>query len=135
MAKKLVALVCFFLVGVLSTSCVRLVDTAQATPEPPLPEGAVEVYSTYPNLQYLVPGDFNLANRPSYVDVPWNNVAVLNGRLSVFGEDRDGEHGQNIVKAWRDFQCFWLRGDSQGVYVFNESTQSESLLVDEYCRG
>ena len=134
MTRKSAALACLFLVVILSTSCVRIVEPSKASDEPSVPQGALEVYSAYPGLQYLMPGEFQLENRPNY-DMPWTNVAVLNGRLSVYGEDRDGEYGQNIVKAGQDFQCFWLRGDSTGVYVFQQSTQRERLLVDEYCLG
>ena len=134
MIKKITALICLSLALLLSCSCVRIVHTESAPNETSLPEGAVEVYSTYPGLRYLVPGEFDSAGRSDY-DAPWNCVAVLNGRLSVYGEDRNGENGQNIVAAGREYHCFRLRGDSTGVYLFSQSTQSESLLVNEPCLG
>ncbi len=126
--------VCILLACMAMVSCVVILPPNDLQNEAPIPEGAIPVHSNYPNLQYLIPGAFHSSERTSY-DAPWNHVAVLDGQLSVYGEDYRDERGLNIVKAGVEHNCFRLRGDSTGVYQFNEAAQSWEMIIEEYCVG
>ena len=80
-----------------------------------LPDGAVKVYSSYPNLSYLTPGDFDYSKSEdgTWARYGYNTyVTEVNGALAVMPSHL---HGSSRISHVEKVESFALRGENEAV--------------------
>jgi hypothetical protein len=104
-----------------------------------LPDGAVKVYSNYPNLSYLIPGDFDYSK---FEDGTWARygyntyVTEVDGILAVMpAHIHDSSRVSHVVRE----ESFLLRGESYSVGQIEGTYKgvflNNSLVIEEACVG
>ena len=128
MKKLLLPLLLLMLTLTLLTSCAEKI-----------PDGAVKVYSNYPNLSYLTPGDFDYSKSEdgTWARYGYNTyVTEVNGTLAVMPSHL---HGNSRISHVEKLEAFALSGESEtvgnilgnsdGVFLGGE------LVIEEECVG
>lgn len=97
-----------------------------------LPEGAVKVAAAYPNLEYIVPGEFeyDLREDPQWHKMGYNTyVAEVNGMLCVLPSHSVGN--STTLYIHKDTQYTFgqsIKGDSSGVYIGGERVSEQHCV-------
>ncbi len=95
-----------------------------------LPDGAISVYSSYPNLDHLVAGEFNMSIRedPQFARYGYNTyVAAVNGKLAVLSSNDHGSSNAPYVGTAEQFFFDSFSGGNNGVFLDGH------MLIDEPC--
>ena len=100
-------------------------------PEGTLPDGAIPVLSNYPNLEYILPGEYDDTSK--FEDGTWARygyrtyVAEVDGRLAIMPSHIDGSSVAPYVSKSTVYKFGDISGDDNGVFLGNE------LIVPEKC--
>ena len=96
-----------------------------------LPPDAIPVLSNYPNLTYLVPGDFDadLSQDPQWAKHGYSTyVAEVDGKLAVMPDHSDGSSTSPGVEAGQCYYVGDLWGGAKGVFVAGGAVISEPCI-------
>ena len=97
-----------------------------------LPKGAIAVYSAYPTLKYIIPGEFDISKTD---DSTWarngyrSYVGVYNGKLVIMPNHNIGSSGVDGVYRTMTYTTFNISGNKNGVYLGSER------ILDCECKG
>lgn len=100
--------------------------------EETLPEGAIPVLSNYPNLEYILPGEYDTSK---FEDGTWARygyrtyVAEVDGGLAIMPSHIDGSSVAPYVSKSTVYKFGDISGGDNGVFLGNE------LIVPEKCVG
>ena len=100
--------------------------------EEELPEGAVPVVSSYPNLRYLLPGEFEYHDRedPQWHRYKFNTyVTTVNGSLALLANHAHDSGAVPHVWQSTQYEYGTIVGNSTGVYLKGE------LVIKQKCVG
>ena len=105
-------------------------DGENATTE--LPEGAVKVAAAYPNLEYILPGEFeyDLREDPQWNRMGYNTyVAEVNGMLCVLPEHSIGNSTTLYIYKNTQYRLGQsVEGDRHGVYIGGECVLEQACV-------
>ena len=124
--KKLVLIILSLVL--LATSLVACIKE----PNEKLPAGAVPVLSNYPNLEYILPGEYD-TNK--FEDGTWARygfatlVAEVNGELAIMPAHTCGSSDAPYISKSEVYKFGDISGGDNGVFLGNE------LLIPEKCVG
>lgn len=96
-----------------------------------LPSGAIPVHSNYPNLTYIVPGDFvaDLSQDPQWARYGYSTyVGEVDGKLAVMPAHSDGSSTSPGVEASQFYCVDDLWGGAKGVFVAGEAVIPETCI-------
>lgn len=122
-------------IAIIMLSLIMLVASLPACskePEEELPEGAVRVYSCYPDLDYIVPGDFKLSLFEDGTYTRYNFatfVSEVGGSLAIMPSHTCGSSSAPYVSTSTVYNIENVFGGEDGVY------SGEDLILSEKCVG
>ena len=122
-------------IAIIMLSLIMFVASLPACSKEPveeLPEGAVRVYSCYPDIDYLIPGDFKLSlfEDGKYARYGYSTfVAAVGGELAIMPSHTCGSSSAPYISTSTVYNIENISGGEDGVY------SGEDLILSDKCVG